>query len=543
MQKTLLFMDNHQGFLLARSELLEQEGYRVLRADSIEQAEEYLRQERIHLAVLDVRAEDDDDVDDISGLLLAKKEEYRLVPKILLTAYPNWETTREALGAAFDGLPLAINYIFKREGSEALIRAVEQAFSQHVNINWDLRIEWKRSSSFAQIVSSIDPEAGETNWEQRSRELEDLLCRIFHDYTSITIEALTGGNDNGVLVWVQPEKPSLIEPKQLLKFTSIHRADWEETVYKKYANLVQEWGLTTTWERSINFAAIVYTAKGFDLDSALWMQEFFKLNSSKAIEASLDDWYMKNGRTLYSQSCQPSSDSSLNDVLREAILRDVSEESFRTCVQDVMDYINSNQLAKVELNEETQRLAFTFKDQSNFSCPNPALYIFHNYKAVGPPVLRHLCLQNIGSHNVLIDKENRAWLMDITSVSPAPVSSDFVSLEARLRFEWFRLDDLGWDHLYKMEKYLSMPMNLNDLLIIQDVGSKELKKMLEVISRLRQLGSLVTGAAMFNYNMGILFQAASIIAGASPLSSKARALLGGAVISYRLEIEKMSSFY
>ena len=77
-------MDNAAQFLEAYSRLLEDAGYEVQKAATLEEAEEALREKCIHIAILDIRMRDEDS-NDFSGLLLAQKQEYRAIPKIILT--------------------------------------------------------------------------------------------------------------------------------------------------------------------------------------------------------------------------------------------------------------------------------------------------------------------------------------------------------------------------------------------------------------------------------------------------------------------------
>src|SRR5262245_51690656 len=135
----ILFADNDDRFRSTRAEFL-QDSYEVIEARSVQEAEQYLRDNRIHLAIFDLRLEDDDDTGDISGLTLAKEAAYRAVPKIILTGFPSVEAMRAALAPKLEGLPLAVDFLAKQDGPYALLQAVESAFAQHVYINWDLRI-------------------------------------------------------------------------------------------------------------------------------------------------------------------------------------------------------------------------------------------------------------------------------------------------------------------------------------------------------------------------------------------------------------------
>lgn len=123
---TILFADNAHAFLDARTELLEREGYRVVPARNPDEARKFLGRGGIDLAILDIRLMDDNDEKDFSGLILAK-EEYRTIPKIILTSHPTVAAAREALRPQLDGLPSAIEFIGKNEGVESLVQAIQRA--------------------------------------------------------------------------------------------------------------------------------------------------------------------------------------------------------------------------------------------------------------------------------------------------------------------------------------------------------------------------------------------------------------------------------
>jgi glycine cleavage system regulatory protein/CheY-like chemotaxis protein len=127
----VLLADNDRLFLEVGSESLTQAGYKVFKAETLQEAERLLNEEYVQVAILDLRLEDDADPKDESGLELAKKAEYRLVPKIILINYPAMDIVREALAADKEsGLP-AVEFVQKQEGPEALIEAVERTISRH----------------------------------------------------------------------------------------------------------------------------------------------------------------------------------------------------------------------------------------------------------------------------------------------------------------------------------------------------------------------------------------------------------------------------
>jgi DNA-binding NarL/FixJ family response regulator len=144
----ILFADNDPDFLNTRAEFLENAGYRVLKALTLADAERLPQEAYVHLAILDVSMENDDDEKDISGLALAKNPAYRAIPKIILTCFPSYEYVREALKPQLEGLPPAVDFVAKQEGPEVLLRAIRKAlesrFEKTINgISEQLKEDYK----------------------------------------------------------------------------------------------------------------------------------------------------------------------------------------------------------------------------------------------------------------------------------------------------------------------------------------------------------------------------------------------------------------
>ncbi len=186
----ILFVDNVPAFLETRAEYLEDAGYQVVPAYTLEEARRLLEQQTIDLAILDVRMVDDEDPKDISGILLARDPHYASVPKIILTDYPDYRTARQALGPVLDGMPPAVDYLDKKEGPEVMVERVGQVLAQFNPLNQHLMIRWASEWSFPALVTLLEPHVG-TALEGRASELERLFRRLFlrepgHLYLEVT---------------------------------------------------------------------------------------------------------------------------------------------------------------------------------------------------------------------------------------------------------------------------------------------------------------------------------------------------------------------
>lgn len=135
----ILLADNDRDFLRVQKEYLEAWGYTVLTATSPEEAAQVLRQHRPDAIIMDVRLRDDNDELDMSGPRVLQDAPVS-IPKLILTGYPTVGLTRQALRQATDGRSLAVDFVMKSEGSEAMLRALETALTRR-HARWGMRLE------------------------------------------------------------------------------------------------------------------------------------------------------------------------------------------------------------------------------------------------------------------------------------------------------------------------------------------------------------------------------------------------------------------
>ena len=129
---TILIADNDVDFSETRAEFLEREGYKVLLVVNPTDAKRLLEKGGIDLAILDIRMTNDDDEKDTSGLTLARTVAPS-IPKIMLTGYPTVDNLRGSMGyITTAGMPAAINFLSKKDGTIAMITAISDTIEKFV---------------------------------------------------------------------------------------------------------------------------------------------------------------------------------------------------------------------------------------------------------------------------------------------------------------------------------------------------------------------------------------------------------------------------
>jgi 6-phosphofructokinase 1 len=97
LKPTILLVEDLDENRAAIQALLTEEGYEVVPVSNPDQASAVLREQLVHLALIDVRLRAADE-NDMRGLDLCRSMKAD-IPRILFTAYPNWEVV-QSLGAA-----------------------------------------------------------------------------------------------------------------------------------------------------------------------------------------------------------------------------------------------------------------------------------------------------------------------------------------------------------------------------------------------------------------------------------------------------------
>jgi DNA-binding response OmpR family regulator len=509
MEKIVLFMDNAQDFLEVQSALLEQAGYQVLRASTLEAAEASLGERRIHLAILDIRMLDENDEHDISGLTLAQKEEYRPVPKIILTSYPGYEYVREALGLAPDGQPPAVNFLDKDEGPEALIQAVEQAFVQYVRINQELKIRWGLEGELLPpyLASLIVPDLPSAWLVERIGELEDLLRKLFHEYAQITLGRVLVRRERRILLTVfaypaqGPEKQFIVACGQRVSIRA------EEEHYRSLvphrtghgaASLVQ-----SAW--TMHFGATAYSLSECPVEEVMAFADFYCQQPSGKVLTAVEDLFCS---TLYSwyERGREKQQQSIETLCREWLGPDKDKLTQAELERRIEGICQATLAAGVaDLDCPTHKLILVLPQGLEFSYLNPAPYLCEECLPVSLPTVCGITQGSLDGASVLVDRAGRTWIVDFGKTGLGPLVRDFVSLETSVKFHILKEANVAERH--ELERRLMAMRHLAEGIDTKDIGP-EAEKALQVIGQIRSLAVDVVGPKMEPYLIGLLFCAA-----------------------------------
>lgn len=503
MNKKVLIIDNDRDFLETRGERLDAQGYQVYRATSLQQAEQILQEVWIHVLIVDIRMRDDNDDKDVSGLVLAKKDAYRSIPKVILTRYPTFEYVREALGPVVEGLPPAVAFIAKQEGPEVMLHAVERAFGQYVRINWNLTINWEQLS-LHHLVNLIEPALDSTRLLDRAAELEDLFRKLFYDKTQITIGRLFAKEQGQVILEVVAFANMGSEAQFVVSCGQRPCIKDEATRYEQFAP--KDVGIGSTDKEKLvetsHFAATIYTLSGGVLAETTTFRDFYQSQPVEKIGAALDQLFKITLASWHRKGRFHAANKPSSELYRDWLELD-GDAFARLELEQRIAAISRESLSAglVMIDCTPQQLTLQLPDGSSASYRNPAQVQLARIGGASS-VLCGLTHGRVDADTVLVDDKAQTWLVDFAHAGSGPLLRDFLLLEMAIKLEL--LDTTDVYARYALEQRLLDAADLADT-IRSDGLAPELQRALSSVERIRQHAATLVGHDLEAYVVGLLF--------------------------------------
>lgn len=424
---SILWVENNPDYLNVRSEFLEEAGYEIIKAKTLKEAELLLQQHHIHLIILDIRLENDDNPFDKSGLDWAVQASYHHLPKIILTGYPSLEMARKALRSGENGQSLAVDFLDKNDEPEDMIMALDRAFNQHIPINWELQFHWEFLGTFASLVQLLNPDFDQTCGSGLVEEMMDLFRKLFHNYAQVTIGRLFTQRLGRIVLAVHAfteagkEKDFIVACGQRDILAQESRN--HHLFYSNASNINQTQQLA--FAETTHLAVIAYTLDGVDLNQATLLRDYCQYVSSDKLTRILDNLFENTLLPHYI----------INYVTTTK--RDTKEILFKWAGlqrQNIAKILSENRLKEIYQKAVTTGLIKPNVIEFNFQ-----LELLDDFPA---SLTQGLTYGQLHGEGILIDARGQTWLIDFSSVEQGPLLRDFITLETWLRFNLLKTKDV-----------------------------------------------------------------------------------------------------
>lgn len=544
MKRIVLLVDNNKDFLATRAEFLENAGYRVITASTQEGARQVMRQQHLHLALLDLRIDNDDDDRDISGLMLAEEDEFQAIPKIILTGFPSWETVREAMALSSERQPPAVDFLAKKEGPEAMIEAVEEAFEQHVRVNLSLELHWQAASSlrsFSQLTCEIEPSAPPERLVELVGEMEDAFRKLFYDYQSLLLGPVLWKKDGQLALQCvacapRRESPFLVTVGQKSILQQSQRA------FDELAPAATGPGATRLHASSetVHYAAVAWQLVGADLEELQTLAAFYREKTPRQSAAALEGFlsgtlalWRQQGRTAAEQAslsacyCQRLGFDPQNMPL-SALNARLQKLSAECTARDLPAFRLTGDKLRLKVRKRSR------DEEYELSFANPLALLYNLTPLDSLSVTYCASPGDLDPETLLVNSEGEAWLTDFSQACLAPPCQDYVRLENAFHFKLGEVGGVqpgGVQRITEYEAYLLAPNSLSEAIRVDDVASEH-KKATTVIQAIRSQAAGDPGCRYLHYLVELYFDTLSPLLGYDPALRRSRVETSG--LFYRL---------
>lgn len=420
-QGRILVVDDVQPWREQIMSVLQRGGFQVEAVPSCAEARTQLLTNLYHVLILDIRM-DENDPRNFDGLKLLQElhlqKTTEAIKVIMFSAYD----TKEQIRYAFRDYKVA-DFLSKADiNNQAILEAVERVFTVDANINLALEIHWGKSGP---RQAALNLNIGENRVKRNSllqkqvaEELEDLLCRLFKDAKSVMVRSLIPGYSGAAVLYAQPhyEKGGASRPV-VVKFGDLKKVEEEYENFKTYVQYFLGGCYTAVIDvrYTPHLGGIIYTFLGNSQEILTNFGEFYLKNELPQITKVLDRLFDETCRNWYAsrQGLQP---VKLTDEYHRLLGHSVETLEHLPGVHG------------------RQKLTFkALKDEKAFINPIRAS------KSKSRPFVysTYLCTTHgdFNPHNLLVDSNERAWLIDFQKTGPSHILRDITMLDATIRFQ------------------------------------------------------------------------------------------------------------
>jgi CheY-like chemotaxis protein len=473
--KHVLIVDNDIDVRDSVSFSLRAAGYGTFCAASAVEARTVLQREIVHVAIIDIRLDDDKLASDSTGFELARDIAHE-IPIVIFTAYEDIDNVRRAYSEV-----KAKEILSKKDAGAAvkLCELVTRLFTNEVKTNFSLGIDTTLSPNL--IAAKIElPETDQAAARPSADDIEQILRTLFYPAEAINVSSLLPeeqapsiSQGGSLVALVTPRLTHGWGASKVVKFGA--RIDIEQeaeryALFKDYPHGQRMPRLdSTAYARQIGgltYSLIDGTETGQQLSV---FAQYYEKHSAKEVNAVLSPFFRQTFGTLYSDTHFGFADLPAEYA---ASLRLTPDKLLQA-------------MAELRPQEPAApRLWFAGLPDDYM---NPYCFAVHDGTFFSSPVLvsKSLCHGDLHGRNILVDQERHFWLIDFARVEESHALRDFAELESDIKFALLPVTDL--EALFEFERSLLVPAAMNSRVPHVSFADQRLAKAHAVITALRKL--------------------------------------------------------
>lgn len=507
----VLIAEDQEILAKTAREYLESRGYEVVMAYTAEEAMHVLQERWIHVAVVDMRLQNNDSEHDRTGIHVLK-DSTRDIPKLLWTSYhKQYQNVVEAMKKDDRGpLPPAVDFVAKKEGLPRLGEAVCEALERYMPLNVELRIDWRTYLSFSQLTEMIFAENGRLLNHELAEELEDLFRLLFRGTDSfqtlqITIDQLLIPGNRYAILGVYAFKEDGSNIPYIVTFGQKEVVQKEAANFKdavprpiQTSNLVKDGEVAT-----IHFAATAYRLVEGQLDSINPFSTFYQTNELTIIQKCVENLFNDNLIHWHQRGREEKTAVELHQFYLNRFERlagaHYAERLADNCAR-ICQIVQPADLGRVRLTPERLELGSPLNETVSYVNP---LMLLHKPPRLPEMVQWGRIHGQVSTETILVDKSARTWLIDFTQVCLGPLVHEFTHLEVQMKAQL--LDRRKLSTILKFEQELLTPAG--DYSVVPG----DMEKVFQVMHALQHHAKRLAICSLELYQLGLYYQAVSFL--------------------------------
>jgi CheY-like chemotaxis protein len=444
----VLFVDDEKEWRDAVTEALADAGFKVDAVASIGEAGRRLAKDFYHLLILDIVMDETNQETSREGMTLLRElvEEQNLGTALKIVMLSG-HATREEMRESFRRFEVA-DFISKQDYvGEKFVEDIRAVFEKEVRVNLGLEIHWKQGAEPEQLVLNLEVEGRRVKRDDPAlpllaAELDDLLCRLFHDASSLLVRPLGQGMSGSGVLWVQPFYKGAGQPR-VVKFGDFRQADLEYSNYREHVEKYISGGRCTSipeggLRRTARLGGIIYSLLGAAGEEMESFGRFYERADAAEVAHVLDGLFFDTCRGWYTRLRETEGPLDLTEEYRRSL--GFTAERLHDALEKGLKAVQGK-----------QKLRFgPLGEGPTFTNPVLAAERFRFEEKT------YTCRTHgdLNENNVLVDVEGRTWLIDFDTTGEGHILRDVAELESVVRFKLLGPEEADLEERWRMEEVL-----------------------------------------------------------------------------------------
>jgi DNA-binding NarL/FixJ family response regulator len=488
-------VDNDEHFLKQTRRGFELRGYYVLHATGADEAKRLLAQERVHIAIIDIRLKDDTDEYDKSGLELAMAVD-QMIGKVIITAYEvTLDDVHRMFGSDATEIQPAPSFVPKKSGFAALLMTTDKVFREQAGINEKLEVDYRPGAEPDSLVDQVEDLRGadERTKQMIAQELDDLFRKLFKDEQAITVYGMTPGRGGSGVARVRPLYRDMQGSLAVVKFGYIDNFIQEEDSYRQYIDPFLPRYATfmrgnPAWTQRLGGAKFLFVGMSGDEPGDFLHFYLNRHIPDDAVTQAIRNIFTRSWAIWYENKFDWIEGKDL-DLVKSFTAQLFSEQKhwdeLRDSVNALLDGKSFRGMSLVRAGEASDQIGIQM-GKKRWLLPDPVDFLLSKVHLLPTP--KYVCVTHgdLNPRNIFIDESLNAWLIDFFKTSEGPALRDIADLESSIKFQLLQTNNLA--ALLEFEIALLTPTTLSEKIEYKNTFKlQQIDRALAAIQELRSI--------------------------------------------------------